>query len=271
MMCVAAAIAAVPHGQSHAQQWAVEEKSDPLTDERVVTASVAQRSGTSTQVAIVRCQGSKFEVYFDFGAYLSNGNVPVRYRLDRSDVVAEDWNPSARGTAAFAKHPTELARAMLSASGIVVEAQDFRGQPHRASFPLSDARTAIIPAMELCKVSSQAPERQVEGLRRETVLEMEKWGPRTKMMAKRIMTSLGLYAGAMETDVAPEFAFQVQQLYDDYIEQCKAHRVDDVHCRGIHISIKHGSKPSMPPMYSVLHTLAPPDLKAEAGKLRIID
>lgn len=251
------------------QGWALDEKVDPLTDEKVTTALSSYAVGLAQRSAVVRCKGTKLEVYFGFGEFLNNDQVPVRYRLDKEPLVDEKWFPSAEGTAVFAHEDADIARLLMKGSTFIIEAEDFRGQPHRASFDLSGTKQTLSRVLKQCGVSEAGLDQEVEGLRREIALDLERWGPKNIVTNKNILRALGAYDGPQDTTIDPAFALAVQRFYDDYIQQCRENKMSGVNCGSLHIFWESGMKPVMPPVSAVIYERAPGDLKKEAGKLRM--
>ncbi|OGS81731.1 MAG: hypothetical protein A2061_02540 [Gallionellales bacterium GWA2_59_43] len=130
----AATIAGIAHASLAVASpgWVLDEKVDPLTEEKVSTAISSYAAGLAQRSAVVRCKGKKLEVYFGFGEFLDNDQVPVRYRLDKKPLVDEKWFPSAEGTAVFAREDADVARLLLKGTTFIIEAEDFthdnRGQ-----------------------------------------------------------------------------------------------------------------------------------------------
>lgn len=249
--------------------WVLDEKIDPLTDQKISTAISSYSVGLAQRSAVVRCKGTKLEVYFGFGEFLNNDRVPVRYRLDKEPLAEEKWFPSAEGTAVFAGEDADIARLLLKGSTFIIEAEDFRGQPHQASFDLTGSKQTLTRVLQQCGVSEIGMDRQVEGLRREIALDLERWGPKNISMNKNILRALGVYDGPQDTTIEPAFAVAVQGFYDDYIERCRENKLSGTNCDSLHIFWKSGMKPIMPPVSAVLYERAPDELKKEAGKLRM--
>lgn len=187
-----------------------------MTDETVEIASTSYKEGTQLRGLLVRCTNKKLDIYVEFGEYLSNKSVDVRYRIDKNQLVEESWFPSARGTAVFAKEDADLARQMLGGSTMIVEAHDYRGQSYRATFDLVDGKSSITKVLESCGTALIGMSERVSGLRSDVALEFERWGPRNISVNKKILAALGAYSGAQDTTLDPEFALAAQTFYDNY-------------------------------------------------------
>lgn len=268
---IAISIACLAHASTAtaSQRWVLDEKIDPLTDERVTTAISKYSIGLAQRSAIVRCKGTSLEVYFGFGEFLNNDRVPVRYRVDKEPLVEGKWLPSAEGTAVFAREDADIARLLLKGTTFIIEAEDFRGQPHRASFELTEARQPLSIVLQQCRVSEAGLDQEVVGLRREIALSLERWGPKNITTNKNILRELGAYDGPQDSTIEPEFALAVQRFYDNYIQQCREGKLSGTNCGSLHIFWKSGMKPVMPPVSAVIYERAPDELRKEAGKLRV--
>jgi hypothetical protein len=242
---------------------------DPFTDQCVVTALASYAEGMSKRTACIRCAGAKLDVCFDFGEFLADDRVSIRYRIDKGPVANEEWFPSAEGTAVFANEPAELVRFLMRGSMLNIEAQDFRGQPHRASFDLAGASALLKAVLDNCGVSDIGMHLLVEGLRREVGLELERWGPKNISINKRILARLGAYDGALDTSIEPKFAIAVQRFYDAYISKCRDGELNGASCESLRIFWKAGMTPVMPPISAVIYERAPSDLMHEAGDLKM--
>jgi len=248
--------------------WQLTEKQDALTDESVTTATWADAG--SRQGAVVRCKNKSLEAYFTLGQYLGSKITKVRYRIDKQPLVDEYWMPSADGTAVFAREQAAIARAMLHASSIVVEATDFRGQPHRGTFNLEDASVAIEPVLRACGAPLQGMEEQVPGLSARVARDLERWGPVYTQTNKEILASKGLYSGPIDSTIEPAFALAAQAFYDDYIERCKAGKISGPNCHSMQVSWKLGKEPSTG-VGSLIYDQSSGALKRKAGALKIKD
>ena len=152
--------------------WLFDKKVDPLTDEVVSTAILAYTAGASKRAAVVRCRKETFDVYFDFGKFLDNEKIPVRYRVDKVPLVEEEWLPAGR-TGVFADDKAGLVRQLMNGAMFIIEATDYRGQPHRASFNIIGASDALKPVLQQYGISEVGLEQQIDGLRRNVAFELE--------------------------------------------------------------------------------------------------
>ena len=251
--------------------WSIQQDTDALTDETVTRVISTNVAGVREQMAVVRATGRRLDLYVDFGEYLSDDFVPIRYRVDKAAVANESWSPSAEGTSVFAAEPAELTRLLMQASVIVLEAQDYRGQPHRATFSLAGAGPLFQLVLDQCGISHVGMEKEIPGLRRDIAIELESWGPMTIASSRRILAHIGWYNGPSESRLDPDFAIAVQRLYDEYVRKCKAGRIRGVNCDSLQIFWNAGIEPIMPPVSAVIYELAPAALQKEAGRLKMGD
>ena len=251
-----------------AESWKLTKDTDPFTDETVAVAT-ASDSGNPTRSLVVRCKGTKFSVYVNFGEYLSNKSVVVRYRVDKQETAKEEWHPSTSGSAAFVGEEKHFARLIVSGNSLLVEALDYRGVAHRASFSLTGSAEAIGPVMEQCGVSRVGLHDMVDGLRLDMALRLERWGPRNISTYKKILISLEKYNGFPDASIEPEFALAVQDFYDTYIHQCRNRQITGTNCDILHIMWENNLEPIMPLPSSVIYERASGELKDQAGKLHL--
>ena len=240
--------------------WILDEKIDSFTDQKVV---VAIASGGGGNLAI-RCQGENFDVYVNFGEYLGDKLIDVRYRIDKDSPVNSKWNSSTNGSTVFVDERSKkhLSRLFMKGDTFLIEATDFRGTPHRASFDLTGSSEAIGPVMAQCGISEVGMDQTVDGLRLEIALELDLWGPQQISMSKKILSALGEYNGSQNSTLDSNFVLAVQNFYDRYIENCKQEivsgKVSGVICSGIneHGSDSHGSDPSSDNLRYAEYTLS---------------
>lgn len=245
--------------------WSVASSIDPLTGQAIATAASSYDDGGFIRSAVVRCTGTRLEVLVGFQEFLDTDLVPVRYRIDTQPLESQKWNPSADGTAVFASEQADIARAMLTGHQLIVEATDFRGVAHRATFELAGAQDSIKSVLEKCQISAVGIDQKVSGLRHEIALDLERWGPRNITVDKKILAALGYYSGGTDPVIEPAFALAAQSAYDDYVAACRAGRVLGTTCD----SVRETAVPVMPSLGEVLFDLAPPEFRREAGGLYI--
>ena len=250
--------------------WRYNEDTDPFTDETVSVATTFGRQNSSTSVVIL-CKGTKFSAYVQFADYLSNNSVDIRYRIDKAPSVSEIWSPSSAGTAVFGRHQEHLARLLMKGHSFVIEAVDYRGVPHRASFNLTGSSDAIEPVLKQCGVPQVALHEKVPGLRLDMSLHLERWGPRGISINKQILTSLGKYNGPPNSSIEPEFALAVQDFYDNYIDRCRERKVSGTSCQSLQVFWDNAMTPIMPHPSFIIYESATGELRSQAGKLRLGD
>jgi len=249
-------------------EWTFKESTDPLTDQKISTAIL---SNDDEKSIVLRCTGNKFEIYFEFGKFLSNSKVPVKYRIDKNDMVEESWYPSAKGTSVFSSESAELARNMISGKTFIIEVNDFRGQPYRSTFDISKCSEIVTKTLSNCGLKTINIRKSIDGLREEIARNIEKWGPKNISMGKRILTELKFYSGPINNEIEPDFAIAIQTFYDDYIKKCKDGEINGAMCKSLKLLSNHDKSKLIIPVTAALYELAPQSLKKEAGSLRIGD
>ncbi len=180
-------------------QWILQEEPDPFTDEVAATA-YATSSEDPSRVVAVRCgSDKKFTVYVIFGEYLGNSRIDIQYRIDKGSVASERWFPAAGGTAVFARQERHLARQLMEGSMFIVSAVDFRGVKYVAAFDLAGSSNVIGPVLEYCGIPSTGMHQEVDGLRLEVSLQIERWGPQNVYLNKEVLSGLGEYDGPLDS------------------------------------------------------------------------
>ena len=267
-LCVAvllltASAALVPTNAAAATLWSLDQKTDPLTDQVVATAVGSSDEAGSSSEVILRCTGTKFEVFVDFGTYMNNAAVPVRYRFDKGIVNDASWSGSGTGTALFADEERDIARNIIRSKSFVISANDFHGQPHELLFDLTGAFGPASAVMSQCKVPVAGLDQTYPNVSPAIGLEVERWGPKTIVVGKKILQRLQFYHGAMDSDINGEFVGSVQQFYDDFLKRCSTHRVSSTECNSyLDLSVR-------PLAASLLYEMAPGDLKNQMGNLHM--
>lgn len=224
---VAQAVAGVS-SPSPTTSWMTSSKADPLTDKKITTATLRGEAETSTAerpLLVARCTDRRLEAYIDFASFLNSTDaVPIRYRFDNGSLSQEKWSVSTDGTATFVNWPSDadFLRDAAKAVRLIVEATDFRGTSHRASFVVAGGRQPISSVLSACNLSITSLADSVPGLRREIAAELERFGPKQISTYKEILSSLSRFKGPFDSSLSPEFAIATQDLVDEYTKLCKS-------------------------------------------------
>lgn len=257
-----------------ANKWSFSTQSDPLKDLTLSTASISYMDGRNTLGLFVRCGGNQLDAVVNFDEFLEHeDDVTVRYRVDKQPLVETKWSPSATGDAVFAPNPLDLARALMNGdSSFIIEAVDFRGQPFRASFSLIGAKGNIAKVLEKCGYAATSLDATVPGLRHEISSELEEWGPKHILAAKKLLSTSKAYSGSMEPKMDGDFALAVQKFYDSYMASCKNGDESDINCKVYREALDAGEQNvTMPSLETVLYEKAEGDLKDEINNLKFRD
>lgn len=248
--------------------WKLEDTIDPLTDEKSVIAHSSYADGAINRTIAVICRSKEAVVHVDFGEYLNTSMVKVRYRIDSAPMVGSFWIPSASGTTIW-DNDASLMRQLMNGSKFTVEAKDFRGVSHLATFDLTGANNAIAPVLNKCNVSTIGLEKKFDGLRPEIANDLERWGPMHISQYKEVLRSHGAYAGPQDTIIEPAFAIAVQIFYDDYMSKCRNGKVVGKECKRFQLFTKSGLSPTLPSVGTVLYEQASSSQKRILGPLKI--
>lgn len=214
-----------PTNQLAGSDWSLKDYVDPLTDKRIVTASLSvipTDSATPPELT-ARCIDHHLELFVAFDVFLNHsGSIPIRYRFDHGPLIQQEWDTSAKGTAAFASSTVSISimRQLAKSESLIFEANDFSGSPHRATFNVMHSEDTIASVMKACNLTVAGLAALVPGLRTNIAAEIEVFGPKQIATYKEILISLGRYTGPVNVSLDPEFATAVQRLLDDYVKSC---------------------------------------------------
>ena len=249
-------------------KWSFKEWTDDLTDLKVAVASypITRNSGAHVSCEQRPKGRGMFRTYITFGEYLNDRMVSFRYRIDKGPLVEDQGLATAKGTGVTISYDAGVTRQMMRGYKMIAEATDFRGLSHRIRFSLIGAMEAIKPVMQLCGFSRIALHDKIQGLRRELSLEMEQWGPIYIKSSKKILQSLDLYDGAIDSNIESSFALSVQEFYDKQLSECN-NRKNPVTAR-TWCSISNVIAPEAGMM---IYEAASGDLRDKAGKLHFRD
>lgn len=247
-----------------AAQWHLSNKIDPLTDERVATASVTSVAGSSQRSVVVRCKGKELEAYVHFDEFLDRGSVGVQWRVDKGRLHSDRWIPSTDGLAVFPHDSEDFARALMRGSQLLIEAKDFRWQPYRITFSLAGSSAAIGKVLSSCGLELKAAH---PGVSHHVALEVERWGPSHINMSKRILAAAGKYSGPIDNVAEEAFYLAVEAFFEARVADCREELMVWTFCKTMRGAWSAGDKDYRVRVAAVLYELAPEPLKSEAGKL----
>ena len=145
----------------HASQWEFEQILDEFGDNSYVPF-VTLPPGQPMRRLEVYCQieegSEEFEAFVEVGVLLTIKNsVRVRSRFDGRPLTNENWLISGNGEAAYSPRPDDLSEVLMAETAVVFEIQDYRGQFHRARFPLAGSQAAIKQVRLGCGLDVEAP------------------------------------------------------------------------------------------------------------------
>lgn len=258
-----------PTMESSGPSWELIRGKDEMTDESRITAQVTGTDSSSRNLLIVRCVGKRLEALATFEEYLGNDSRPVKYRIDQLTPKSESWSISAKGTAVFAPENADFSRQLMAAKRVIIEAEDYRGVPHRATFEWSNGSKLIGDVLTACNRTIEGLESKVPGLRKEVALELERWGPKNITLKKQVLASVAGFKGEINTQMTPEFALAAQEFHDDYLSKCKSGKIKSNNCDTIKILSKNKDNEIYNTLGSTLYDVAPKSIKKEVGSLLI--
>jgi hypothetical protein len=260
---------AVASAPAKAANWSVDEKKDPLSDKVVVIArnvGTKEIASANPAVLMARCSEGKLEAYVALDQFLNSKDpVPVRYRFDQESLVQDKWEVSTEGTTVFVgfKGIADFLRKAASAKQLILEGEDFRGTPHRATFGLEGGEGPVTKVLTACRFSPKSLSELVPGLRSDYSAEMELFGPLQITTYKEILASAKQYSGPIDTQLTPDFALAAQRFADEYATTCKGKTTDI----GSRCWMAFGGS-SGPSLQAVFYDRAKGELRQRAGNLK---
>lgn len=246
--------------------WELVRTKDEMTDMQRVSARLGSGgggSGSDSTVLTVRCVGQYLEALATFDGYLGDDGRPVRYRVDQQASQQESWSVSAKGTAVFSPESVDFARQLLPARKLLIEATDFRGVAHRATYEWASGADKVEEVLRACNLTREGLEQQIPGLRKDIALQIERWGAQYIVFNKRALAAIAGFKGEATPEMTPEFALAVQSYSDDYTARCKAGKAQGLHCNTMRTLIKAKMEPLPLSVGSVIHDQAPKALLKE--------
>lgn len=201
--------------------WQYAVKVDRFTDAKVHTGSITADSGEG--FGVIRCDESKkLEIFFSVGEFIgSEGQFPIRYRIDKHDVVPDKWGVSTQGTSVFvgAIEKAPFARKLADgASNLLLEIKDYRGTAHQAKFSLQDSNDVISKVLEACGTSRNKFE--IAGVSDSIIDRLELYGPKFVVCQKKMLTTLGYSISDESSEKTSDLYLAMQAYLDDKLAKC---------------------------------------------------
>ena len=250
----------------NAAEWTELSSSDPFTDEvRLSALTSIERASI-----VVRCADGLLETYIDMGDYLGDGLLDVRFRFDSDEAVREEWLPSSKGTAVFARDDLDFARRLLRSDRFAFEVNDYRGVAHQAVGDLPSDGSVLREVMTACGIAAVSVSDVDPTIPTNISSSIERWGPTNVLINKQILQVLGKYDGPINSEKDIELHRAATAILDEYMQRCVSDRkFDGIHCFSLRLNRADASPP---PVSSVIYELAPEgELKSAAGASRIGD
>lgn len=246
--------------------WSLQQGKDEITD--ILKTSAQIKSENQQQTLIVRCENNKLSVLVDFLRDLDGSLRPVNYRFGRDSHKSSIWETSKNRQILFAPIPADFSRELIKNDRLLLETQDMQDNALRASFDLSVDSAAVAKVLIACDREIEGLDSKISGLRKNSGIELENWGPKNIELAKRILAEKGGFTGEINSEITPEFALLAQSFSDRYIEQCAAGKLRGETCDYIGVIFKH-SGPNSSLIREILESQAGAKWKKEFKKLQV--
>ena len=119
-------------------KWEVEVNSDPVTDDKVITACVPADSGRSTYGQpvwlIIRKTADRLEMYINWNSYMGSETV-VSYRVGKDEPDTREWLLSSDKQASFySGDVAEIVSRMIKADQVAARCIPYNESPITAVF-----------------------------------------------------------------------------------------------------------------------------------------
>ena len=128
-------------------KWGVDVKSDPVTDEKVITATIMADSGRSSWDQpvwlVIRKSAERLELYIGWNSYLGSEAV-VTYRVGKEVPETKEWSLSSDSQASFYTGDTvDVISRMLKADQVVARCTPYNESPITAVFDIRGLRKEL--------------------------------------------------------------------------------------------------------------------------------
>ena len=133
-LSIVGAVCLVASTATAQQPWSIVENKSPTNDGTQLSAAMV----VADAALILRCKDRTTEAAFSTkNAYLGDGSVTVRYRINSESPIKEVWRSSMDGRAAFAPKPMDFIRSLPDSGRVFIRAIAADGQNKDANFKLS--------------------------------------------------------------------------------------------------------------------------------------
>jgi len=136
----------------------IRQTTNDLTDAMKYTLNVTSAKPKRNSIGmnedatiVVRCEGSKTELFVSTPEFLSSDSQTVKVRFDDGQVESESWSGSSGGTALFSKSPRSFLQQLASRDKVVLGYQPWREAATTTVFELTNHHADFEKMLTNCK------------------------------------------------------------------------------------------------------------------------
>jgi len=136
-------------GQDGIGDWKISEKTDEMTDERILTLYTKSKDSQFFNYSskegqlIIRSTNGKLALIVSWGGFITNDGVQVTYRIGNEEAKTEYWSMSTNNQSTFAKRPIEIINKMKDEKRALFRVTPYGDNPVTYSFNITGLDSII--------------------------------------------------------------------------------------------------------------------------------
>ena len=136
-------------GQDGIGDWKISEKTDEMTDERILTLYTKSKDlqffnySSKKGQLIIRSTNGKLALIVSWGGFITNDGAQVTYRIGNEEAKTEYWSMSTNNQSTFAKRPIEIINKMKDEKRALFRVTPYGDNPVTYSFNITGLDSII--------------------------------------------------------------------------------------------------------------------------------
>jgi len=136
-------------GQDGIGDWKISEKTDEMTDERILTLYTKSKDSQFFNYSskegqlIIRSTNGKLALIVSWGGFITNDGAQVTYRIGNEEAKTEYWSMSTNNQSTFAKRPIEIINKMKDEKRALFRVTPYGDNPVTYSFNITGLDSII--------------------------------------------------------------------------------------------------------------------------------
>ena len=136
-------------GQDGIGDWKISEKTDKMTDERILTLYTKSKDSQFFNYSskegqlIIRSTNGKLALIVSWGGFITNDAAQVTYRIGNEEAKTEYWYMSTNNQSTFAKRPIEIINKMKDEKRALFRVTPYGDNPVTYSFNITGLDSLI--------------------------------------------------------------------------------------------------------------------------------